>query len=516
MRDDVPLTVRALIDERAEARGDDLCLLEPGPGDSLGFLQLRERVRAIAAGIDALGIEAGASVAWAMGNGIESALAVLAIQYSGRRAVAINLVAGRDIIAYALAHSQSRLVLTNAPARSIVDEALAAQAFAQTRAEFADDSDPDHPPVVIELAALPAAELKDSASAPSDDALLMYTSGTTGKPKGVCLTHTNLISGGRNTCLGHELTESDRGLCVLPLYHINGLCVTLYGSLVAGASLVVPERFSTRGFWELVKDHRCTWFSVVPTQVSYLLHAKESVNVPAHVRFGRSASAPLSPDVLEGFEQRFGLPLIETMGLTETAAQITSNPMPPVPHRTGSPGRAVGCELRIARMDDGQSAGPGVEGEIQVRGDNVMRGYYRNTEATDAAFAPGGWLRTGDLGRLDADGFLYVTGRLKELIIKGGENIAPREVDEALHAHPDVLEAAAFGVACERYGEEVLAAVVRIPGSRLDAPTLLDLCEARLGTFKRPRHIYFLDELPKGPSGKIQRRHCAALCEDLA
>jgi acyl-CoA synthetase (AMP-forming)/AMP-acid ligase II len=508
----VPSTVRALIDGRAEVRGNGVCLIDPEQGVSLSFSQVRERVRAIAAGIEVLGIAAGESVAWAMGNSIESVLAVLGIQYSGRRAVAINLVAGRDIIAYALAHSQSRLVLTHAPARSLVEEALAAPTFAKTRAEFPDSSDPDDPPSVLDVAALPTADLVGLGPASGDDALMMYTSGTTGRPKGVCLTHANLLAGGSNTRAGHELTEADRGLCVLPLYHINGLCVTLYGSLCAGASLVIPERFSTSRFWGLVEAHRCTWFSVVPTQVSYLLHAVEPVKVPSLVRFGRSASAPLSPDVLEGFEQRFGLPLIETMGLTETAAQITSNPMPPQPHRTGSPGRAVGCELRIA-LADGQRAAPDVEGEILVRGDNVMRGYYRNTEATDAAFTPEGWLRTGDLGRLDADGFLYVTGRLKELIIKGGENIAPREVDEALHAHPDVLEAAAFGVACERYGEEVLAAVVKVPGSTIDESTLLDLCEARLGKFKRPRELFFLDELPKGPSGKIQRRHCAALCE---
>ena len=209
-----------------------------------------------------------------------------------------------------------------------------------------------------------------------DDGLLMYTSGTTGRPKGVVLRQSSVLAGGANAVLAHELTAADRALCVLPLYHINGLCVTIMGPLVSGGSVVVPPKFSVSAFWPTIREQACTWFSVVPTQISYLLHDVEKTTTnPADIaglRFGRSASAPLSPDVHEAFETRFGLPIIETMGLTETAAQILSNPLPPGERKIGSPGLAVGNEVMIA--DDHQREVPaGVEGEVLVRGSNVMR-----------------------------------------------------------------------------------------------------------------------------------------------
>ena len=336
----------------------------------------------------------------------------------------------------------------------------------------------------------------------------MYTSGTTGRPKGVVLRQSSLLAGGSNAVLAHRLTAADRAFCVLPLYHINGLCVTILGPLVSGGSVVVPPKFSVSSFWPAIRDHGCTWFSVVPTQISYLLHDVENTTSnPADIpglRFGRSASAPLSPDVHEAFEKRFSLPVIETMGLTETAAQILSNPLPPGERKIGSPGLPVGNEVMIG--DDAQRQVPaGVEGEVLVRGPNVMRVYLDNPEATAAALMPDGWLRTGDLGRMDEDGYVFITGRLKELIIKGGENIAPREVDEALYAHPDVIEAAAFACACERYGQRIEAGVALSAGSSICEQDLIALCNAKIGAFKSPDRIHFMDELPKGPSGKIQR-----------
>jgi len=340
-----------------------------------------------------------------------------------------------------------------------------------------------------------------------DDALLMYTSGTTGRPKGVVLSHGNLLAGGHNVHLGHELLHSDRALCVLPLFHINGLCVTIFGPLVSGGSVVIPVRFSTSAFWDWIRQHRCTWFSVVPTQISYLLHAESSAAMQGleHVRFGRSASAPLSPTVHEQFEACFKIPLVETMGLTETAAQICSNPMPPGARKSGSPGVAVGDEIRIVD----QALAPvdaDMVGEVLVRGPNVMQRYFENEVATRESLIEDGWLRTGDLGKLDEQGYLFITGRLKELIIKGGENIAPREIDDALYRHPDVVEAAAFAMPCDRYGQRVEAAVALCEDSRTDESELLIFCEKIVGNFKRPDRIHLEDELPKGPSGKIQRR----------
>ena len=311
--------------------------------------------------------------------------------------------------------------------------------------------------------------------------------------------------GGWTTTIAHELGPQDRGFCVLPICHINGLCVSVMGSLVSGGSLAMVSRFSTSKFWDQAAGAEATWFSVVPTIISHLLHGETHPDQACkdRIRFGRSASSALAVETQSAFEARFGIPIVETMGLTETAAQILSNPLPPGPRKIGSPGIAFGCEVEI-QDTSGAPLPPETEGEIVVRGPNVMHEYLRNPDATEATFR-NGWLRTGDLARIDADGYVFVTGRLKELIIKGGENIAPREVDEALYTHPDVIEAAAFARVCTTYGETIEAAVRVREGSTLSAQDLVGICEERLGRFKSPDVVHFLDELPKGPSGKIQR-----------
>jgi acyl-CoA synthetase (AMP-forming)/AMP-acid ligase II len=228
-----------------------------------------------------------------------------------------------------------------------------------------------------------------------------------------------------------------------------------------------------------------------------------------NVRFGRSASAALSPAKHQQFEQRFGIHIIETMGLTETAAQILSNPMPPEEIKYGSPGIAVGNEARIIDEAGGESES-GVIGELMIRGDNVMNGYYKNEAATKETLEPDGWLHTGDLAYRDEEGFFFITGRLKELIIKGGENIAPREIDDILYRHPAVLEAAAFGVEDEHYGQEIMACVALCPGMQATEKELLELCVENLGQYKAPKRVLIRDTLPKGPSGKIQRLKLSA------
>jgi acyl-CoA synthetase (AMP-forming)/AMP-acid ligase II len=277
------------------------------------------------------------------------------------------------------------------------------------------------------------------------------------------------------------------------------------GALVSGGSMAVVGKFSASKFWDQIAEASVTWFSVVPTIISHLLHGKHDPNEEcvANLRFGRSASSALAVETQRAFETRFGVPIIETMGLTETAAQIMSNPLPPGKRKIGSPGVGYGNEVRIIAPDLSECQ-KNEEGEITVRGPNVMLGYLNDAKATSATFS-GDWLRTGDLGKMDSEGYVYVTGRLKELIIKGGENIAPREIDEALYAHPDVVEAAAFGRPCNQYGEKVEAAVRLAHGSKVGESDLLELCLQRLGRFKTPDVIHFLEELPKGPSGKIQR-----------
>ena len=491
------LSVRDLIDMRAGSSPDATFLVDPTSGQGTTYRELRDLCRSVVARINQQGVKPGEAVAFALTNGPASAMCVLGIMYGGYLATAINLVAGNDTISYVLSHSRTRLVLTQQETQSLIVKALEAH--------------DDPPPAVLvddEFWQTCQGEQELPRTDHQDDGLLMYTSGTTGRPKGVVLRQSSVISGGANAALAHHLTATDRALCVLPLYHINGLCVTIFGPLVSGGSVVVPPRFSVSSFWPTIRDLGCTWFSVVPTQISYLLHDVEnSSSNPADIpglRFGRSASAPLSPEVHEAFEAKFGLPIIETMGLTETAAQILSNPLPPGTRKIGSPGVAVGNEVMIADAEQ-REVPPGEEGEVLVRGPNVMRVYLDNPEATAASLSPDAWLRTGDLGRMDKDGYVFITGRLKELIIKGGENIAPREVDEALYAHPDVIEAAAFACSCKRYGQRIEAGVALTAGSGVCEQDLIQLCNSKIGAFKSPDRIHFMDELPKGPSGKIQR-----------
>ncbi len=495
-------SIRHLIDSRAEETPDSCWLVDPIESRSYSFRDLQKRAQSVAAMLQSQGYSGGESVGYAMSNSPEAAAVLLGIMYAGCRATAINLVAGPDTIAYVLQHSDSRTVIHDDAGLKALDSAL--------------EGSSGHPPQLLRARQCfdqPTHAIDMPAVNADDDALLMYTSGTTGRPKGVRLTHKNLIAGGMNTALAHELNARDRALCVLPLYHINGLCVTLMAPLGSGGSVVMPPSFSVSSFWNTLETEQCSWFSVVPTQISYLLHEpQDNFQKPKKLRFGRSASAPLSPEVQQNFEQRFQLPIVETMGLTETAAQILSNPLPPGTRKIGSPGTAAGNQVMIANPQ-GKQLPTNQEGEIWVRGANVMRGYLNNPEATAEAISPDGWLRSGDLGKMDDDGYIFVTGRLKELIIKGGENIAPREIDDALYSHPAVIEAAAFARPCENYGQRVEAAVVLSDEPGIDEKGLIDHCLTRVGKFKTPDRVYLLKELPKGPSGKVQRRKLAETYE---
>jgi acyl-CoA synthetase (AMP-forming)/AMP-acid ligase II len=335
----------------------------------------------------------------------------------------------------------------------------------------------------------------------------MYTSGTTGKPKGVMLSHENILSGGENVKISHELKSKDKALCVLPLYHINGLIVTVIGPLVSQSSLVICEKFSATNFWKYISKFRCTWFSVVPTIISSLLNKYSKVEIDSlnllSIRFGRSASAALAPETHKNFEQNFKIKMIETMGLTESCAPILSNPLPPKKNKYGSPGIPYGNEVIIADNKFNEVSRNTV-GQICVKGKNVTKEYYKNPEETKKSFYKD-WFLTGDLGYMDEENYVFVKGRIKELIIKGGENISPREIDDVLYQHPAVLEAAAFAVKCEHYGEKIEAGIVLKKTHEVMENELIKHCENLIGKFKSPSKIHFLPELPKGPSGKIQR-----------
>ncbi len=494
-------TVRSWLDRRADEQGADIShyFLDADP---LTWAELRTGAAETAGRLAGMGLSKGDSVGLMLPNGRQGILCLFGVLYGGFRAAIINLVAGAEAMGYALSHSDSVVVLVGEKQGELLSAAVAAQ---NTKVRS----------IVVRQGIDWPQDTQGHALgdlAASDHAVLMYTSGTTGRPKGVLHTHASLLAGGWTTTLAHELSQGDRGLCVLPIYHINGLCVTIMGALISGGSVVVCDKFSASRFWTVCADQQVTWFSVVPTIISHLLHgdADPDCATKARIRFGRSASSALAVETQSAFETRFGIPIVETMGLTETAAQILSNPLPPGLRKIGSPGLAYGNEIAILSSEL-VPLGPDIEGEIAIRGPNVMLEYYKNPEATQATFTDTGWLRTGDLGRVDPDGYVFVTGRLKELIIKGGENIAPREVDEALYAHPDVVEAAAFARPCASYGERVEAAVKLRDGATVAQSELLELCLRKLGKFKCPDVIHIMDDLPKGPSGKIQRLRLARM-----
>ncbi len=506
-RPDDPRTVAGLVDACAAARGASTYLVAVESGRTLDFAGLQASCRRIGALLDRHGIARGERVAVVMPNGITTVRLLLGAMYSGRAVVPVNLLSQREQMRYVLGHSGCRIVFASPEWSALVRELLADASPAATVIEV----EPDGDAVPGETEGDAAATLRDAddAVAPDTLALLMYTSGTTGKPKGVMITHANLAANAHAISREHQLGPDDRVAAVLPLYHINAFAVTMLAPLAHGGSLAIVARFSAGRFWDVVTAHRCTWINVVPTIVSYLLEGRTPPpGALAGIRFCRSASAALPPEHHRAFEAKFGIGIIETMGLTETVAPAFSNPIDPAARRIGSVGRASGCEARI--VDAAGNALPDGEiGEILIRGPQVTVGYYRNPEATASAFY-GDWLRTGDLGRRDADGFFYVTGRIKELIIKGGENIAPREIDEVLLLHPAVADAAAVGVPDRHYGQEILACVIVRPGRGAhDEESLREelraFCATHLGRYKSPGHIRFVDELPRGPSGKVQR-----------
>ena len=338
-----------------------------------------------------------------------------------------------------------------------------------------------------------------------DVALILHTSGTTSRPKIVPLTGANIWASAGNIAASLELSEADRALNVMPLFHIHGLIAGLAAPLSRGGSVFCTPGFNALRFFAEMEEAKPTWYTAVPTMHQAILtRAGRNKDVIARhpLRFIRSSSASLPPKVIGELEAAFGAPVIEAYGMTEAAHQMASNPLNGA-RKAGSVGLAAGPEIAV--MDEaGRLLGRGAIGEVVIRGDNVTAGYDNHPKANAEAFV-NGWFRTGDQGVLDAEGYLTLTGRLKEIINRGGEKVSPREVDEALMDHPAVLQAVAFAVPHEMLGEDVAAAVVLREGASATEQELHAFVGQRLAAFKTPRRIVLVAEIPKGATGKLQR-----------
>jgi len=435
-------------------------------------------------------------------NGAEMATSFLAVA-SAAVAAPLNPAYRADEFAFYLTDLEAKAVIVLAgddtPARQV------AEAHGIAIIELVPRS--DGPAGTFDLRSTGAGPRAPASDAQAEDvALVLHTSGTTSRPKIVPLRHANVCASARHIGVTLGLSPSDRCLNIMPLFHIHGLIAGLLASLGAGGSTYCTPGFNAMRFFGWMEEARPTWYTAVPTMHQLIL-TRASRNLATvrktPLRFIRSSSSSLPPTVMAELESAFGAPVIESYGMTEAAHQMTSNPLPPRARKPGTVGVAAGPEVAV--MDEaGALLAPGVTGEVVIRGPNVTAGYQNNPEANATAYHDG-WFRTGDQGVMDAEGYLTITGRLKEIINRGGEKISPREVDEVLLEHPAVAQAVTFAVPHERLGEEVAAAVVLRDGETTSDRDLRKFVAERLADFKTPRQIVILDEIPKGATGKVQR-----------
>lgn len=353
----------------------------------------------------------------------------------------------------------------------------------------------------------PKEKRRRSISEPSEEdiAILLYTSGTTGVPKAVGLSHQQIYAAVQHIIQSHRLTKNDRAYNILPLFHVNAQVVTLLSTILSGGSLVMAPKFSASKFWHVVTRDEITWVSAVPAIISILLQIPKPIERPRHLRFIRSASAPLSLDISMKFSHTFAIPLIQSYGMTEAASQICVHPIPPLPRKAASVGLPYGVDLKIIDAQE-QEVRAGEAGEIIIRGDNIITSYLDN--AGSDSFQ-GGWFHTGDVGYEDEDGYVYIVGRKKELINRGGEKVSPYEVEQVIRNVPGVEQAAVIGLPDMKYGERIVAFITRDKSKQLAdqfvADAVMAQCRSSLSPQKCPEQVIVIDRIPVGPTGKVQR-----------
>jgi acyl-CoA synthetase (AMP-forming)/AMP-acid ligase II len=491
--DTAPTTLTGLLNAHPESA---TAIIQPEQNIRLTYGELKRQVQSVAGALAAAGVKRGDRIGLALPNGLANIVTFLAASVAGT-AAPLNPGYKEDEFRFYLEDTNAKVLLL--PPEGI-DEARRAAG--------------DKVPVLgVEMDAAGVVSLSGSPGSQAvaepaldDVALILHTSGSTGRPKRVPLSHANLSISARNVARSYGLSASDVSLCVMPLFHVHGLVASTLATLATGGTVVVPQKFSPLSFWRVARDHSATWYSAVPTIHQLLLaRAEKGAARPAgaeKLRFIRSCSASLPPQVMHDLEAAFGAPVLEAYGMTEAAHQMASNPLPPAARLPGSVGR--GTDVRISIMDtEGKHLPAGERGEVVIQGPNVTKGYENNPEANATSFTDG-WFRTGDQGVLDENGYLTLTGRLKEMINRGGEKISPREIDEVLLAHPAVAEAVCFGTPHPTWGEEVAAAVTTREATT--EQELLAFCKERLADFKRPKQIHIVEAIPRTATGKIQRR----------
>jgi len=495
------MTDRTLNAVLERARAKDPAIVVPG-GVRLSYGQLREQVAAATQELRRLGLGRGDRIAIVMPNSAESIVLFLAAATAGT-AAPLNAAYKEDEFRFYLEDTESRAVVVppnqgHAARRAMPGGALLIEAQFDSRGRIVIESRSSKGPGPVSPAAEPG---------PDDVALVLHTSGTTSRPKLVPLRQRNLAYSAENIARTYNLSPEDVALCVMPLFHIHGLMASTMATLYSGGTVVVPGKFDPLTFWPVGQEHGATWYSAVPTIHQMLLMRNRGERPPGaeKLRFIRSSSSALSPETMAQLEARFGAPVIEAYGMTEASHQMASNPLPPRTRKPGTVGLETG--IRIAVMDEhGNLLAQGASGEVVIQGPSVIDGYASNPEANAKSFT-NGWFRTGDVGVLDQDGYLSLIGRIKEMINRGGEKIAPREIDEVLLQHPAVGEAVAFGTPHPSWGEEVAAAVVlKSPATEKE---LIAFARERLADFKVPRKVFIVEHIPRTGSGKTQRRSVA-------
>ncbi len=570
--------LRQLLESRANDTPDKPFLFSEADGREWAYAQFDSAVNRTANLLLAHGIEKGEVVSLLMPNSPEYVAAYFACWKIGAIAGPVNSLLKPEEIQWVVANSESKLLLMSVP------PAVAGGSTSPTPASHGGSLPPAVTFTSLETATSDFPDtLAETDLTTDDEAIIIYTSGTTGKPKGCLLTHGNLLANAEQITNWMSFGPEDRLLTIMPLFHMNAVTVTTMTALFCGGSTVVSPKFSASRFWDIIERYGITSFGSVATMLTMLLSVSPAVAggprseppasvggqfvdrkpanwPPAHaggsdsLRFAMCGSAPVPAEILKHFEETFGVLVIEGYGLSESTCRSTFNP-PNQNRRPGSCGQPIGNEMKVFDEEDNEVP-DGELGEIVLRGPNIFKAYFKNPEATAKAFA-NGWFHTGDIGYRDADGFFYIADRKSDMIIRGGENIYPREIDDLLYTHPAVAQAAVIGVPDQLYGDEVAAFIVLKDGysgvssPRVSSPhvskgslghastppapsepnpqaetrpvgtvsaevqvtemDIIDFCKLHLADYKCPKTVHFVPDIPKGPTGKLLKRELAKL-----